>query len=52
MANDSAAADLSRFARDTPDEPFDMTDAMERDGCTRKGCGRPMSEHEWGVFCP
>lgn len=29
----------SRFDRDTPDEPFDLADAMERDGLTCSSCG-------------
>lgn len=28
-----------------PDEPAD-------DACTRKGCGRPLAEHDYGAFCP
>lgn len=26
--------------------------ASAPDACTTKGCGRPMSEHQFGVFCP
>lgn len=28
-----------------------LQDAAD-DICTTKGCGRRMSEHEFGVFCP
>lgn len=24
----------------------------DKGGCSTKGCGRPLSEHEFGVFCP
>lgn len=30
-----------------------VRDIKRDDGiCTRKGCGKPQSEHEMGMFCP